>query len=127
MKLAKVYPVHEDAEHNLLLEDLAVNFPFPATGNLNQDATDCVLTWLANFHSSFFGIHNYHSVDRVPLVPPPKEWRTETASAGVWRRGTYWYLDTRNEELENTDEEEYDWLLPWAERVSTGVGSLACS
>jgi hypothetical protein len=35
----------------------------------------------------------------------------------VWEQGTYWYLDTRREELKEIGD-NYNWLLPWIEKVS---------
>lgn len=116
VKVAKSYPLLSDEEHSLLLEDLSRGFPYPASGSLGQDATVCVLHWLAGFHGTFFRIQHSAS-ETLSLIPPPTRWKEENGTAGVWERGTYWYLDTRREELEQTDEEEYRWLLPWVEQV----------
>lgn len=117
VKLAKLYPLRSDEEHSLLLEDLSIDFPHPASGSLGPDATRCVLHWLAGFHGMFFRVHHKEGGEKVPLIPPPLAWKEEAGTAGVWQRGTYWYLDTRREELSQTDEEEYNWLLPWVEKV----------
>ena len=114
VKVAQAYPPERDPEHSLLLEDLAVAYPYPASGSLARDAARCVLQWLAGFHGTFYRVHTQHG--GLPLIPPPLEWEG-TSAEGVWRRGTYWYLDTRREELGETDEEEYGWLLPWVEKV----------
>lgn len=116
VKVAEEYPLRSDTEHSLLLEDLSTEFPYPASGSLDRDATACVLCWLASFHGTFFRIHNREGAAKLPLVPPPMQ-RKEGGSTGVWERGTYWYLDTRREELGQTDEDEYSWLMPWVERV----------
>ena len=117
VKLAIEYPLQSDAEHSLLLEDLSAEFRYPASGSLSKDATLCVLHWLAGFHGTFFRIQSCESADNLSLVPPPKRWKEGNGMAGVWERGTYWYLDTRREELEQTDEDEYSWLMPWIEKV----------
>ncbi|EKM55030.1 uncharacterized protein PHACADRAFT_142873 [Phanerochaete carnosa HHB-10118-sp] len=116
VKVAKDYPLQSDAEHSLLLEDLSIEFPYPASGSLDRDATTCVLHWLSGFHGTFFRTHSREGAVRLPLVPPPMQWKSGE-SAGVWERGTYWYLDTRREELEQTNEDDYSWLMPWVEKV----------
>ncbi|CAL1705756.1 unnamed protein product [Somion occarium] len=58
----------------------------------------------------------------LELVPPPKEFEhASTSVKGVWRRGTYWYLDTRREELSEMNEEEYSWLMPWIAKVNNAI------
>ncbi|KAJ3530385.1 hypothetical protein NM688_g7717 [Phlebia brevispora] len=120
VKLARAYPLPEDQEHNLLLEDLSVDFPFPASGSLGKDATLCVLDWLAGFHGTYFGIHN-RDKKLLSLIPPPSSWSEGATTSGIWQRGTYYYLDTRKEELDKVDEEEYAWLLPWVEKVNDAI------
>jgi hypothetical protein len=126
VKLATLYPVRADSEHVLLLEDLATAYPFPARGSLGSEATRCVLRWLGGFHGTFYRVHRRGDpTGNLPLVPPPLEWQ-ETAlaarvSEGVWRRGTYWYLETRREELEETDKEMHGFIMPWVEKVSRSV------
>ncbi|KIP07804.1 hypothetical protein PHLGIDRAFT_406193 [Phlebiopsis gigantea 11061_1 CR5-6] len=120
VKTAQAYPPPRDADHSLLLEDLATAYAHPASGSLARDAARCVLRWLAGFHGAFYRIHTRGGV--LPLVPPPLEWQEGAADEGVWRRGTYWYLDTRREELAQTEEAEYGWLLPWVEQVNDAVG-----
>ena len=121
VKLAQCYlfPNAEDGEHNLLLEDLSAAYPFPASGSLDRDATLCVLQWLAGFHGTFFRVHRQRNADKLTLVPPPKEWTvTEGATShGVWQRGTYFYLGTRREELEDMDKRQHSWLVPWIDKV----------
>lgn len=118
VKVAKSYLLQNDHEHNLLLEDLSVEFAFPARGSLGKDATIAVLKWLAGFHRTFFGIHRRPAGERLPIIPSPAQWKKGLPTSGIWERGTYWYLDTRREELGETDEQEYSWLLPWVEKVS---------
>lgn len=116
VKVAHSYPLPEDQEHNLLLEDLTGDFPYPASGSLDREATMCVLNWLAGFHGTYFRVP-HHGKKALPTVPPPNAC-IEPAGNGIWQRGTYYYLETRREELEETDQELYSWLLPWMEKVS---------
>lgn len=124
VKVAHVYALPEDQQHNLLLEDLSVEFPYPAFGSLDRDATVCVLSWLAGFHGTFFRIH--HRGKTLPIVPPPNTWKEGATTDGIWQRGTYYYLDTRREELAETDEEEYAWLFPWIEKVNRSNNIRGC-
>ncbi|PSR75315.1 hypothetical protein PHLCEN_2v9178 [Hermanssonia centrifuga] len=123
VKLARPYPVLTDNEHNLLLEDLSVEFPFPARGSLGREGTICVLKWLAGFHGTFFQIYPARGSNGAvpPLIPPPNKWKQGSETAGIWQRGTYWYLETRRKELAEINEEEYGWLLPWVEKVNDAV------
>ncbi|GJE96415.1 hypothetical protein PsYK624_126120 [Phanerochaete sordida] len=121
VKIAKEYPLQSDAEHSLLLEDLSTEFPHPASGSLDKGATACVLNWLAGFHGAFFRVHTREGAEKLPLVPPPTRWSEGSGAAGVWERGTYWYLDTRREELEQTDADEHSWLMPWVEKVNDAI------
>ena len=114
VKVAKAYISTADSDGNLLLEDLSADYAFPARGSLGKDATTCVLRWLAGFHATFFRVHRD---ERVSLVPSPSSWKNEQVE-GVWRRGVYWYLETRREELEEMDADDHAWLLPWIEKVS---------
>lgn len=124
VKVARAYPLQSDAEHSLLLEDLSTEFPYPARGSLGTDATVCVLHWLAGFHGAFFRTHREGGGEPLKTVAPPLKWKEADGTEGVWERGTYWYLDTRREELAQTDEEDYNWLLPWVERVCCAVHFL---
>jgi hypothetical protein len=128
VKVAKLYPLQSDAEHSLLLEDLSTAFPHPAYGSLGKDATACVLHWLAGFHGEFYRISRQEREGEISLVPAPTRWKEGDNTAGVWERGTYWYLDTRREELDQTDKEEHGWLLPWVEKVNIWLNlhSLSC-
>ncbi|KAH8099631.1 Ecdysteroid kinase-domain-containing protein [Cristinia sonorae] len=125
VKVAKVYTSNADDDGNLLLEDLSIGYAFPASGSLGKEATMCVLKWLAGFHGTFFRVHHRPPQDGVALrlVPAPKEWKGDERVEGVWKRGCYWYLDTRREELEDMDKEEYAWLLPWVEKVNNAIES----
>lgn len=125
VKIAQSYVPRSDAEHTLLLEDLNVEFPFPARGSLGKEGAECVIRWLGGFHRAFYRLHL--GSDKVPVVPPPLEWvkgqqssgnKSTDTIEGVWKRGTYWYLDTRREELkEMLENGEYDWFVPWVEKV----------
>ncbi|PVF97243.1 hypothetical protein CPB86DRAFT_786048 [Serendipita vermifera] len=111
----------EDVEQpvKLVLEDLAPAFPHPAYGSLNLEDTTTVLNWLAKFHGTFWGFHQNDGT-RQSLVPPPLEYQGSQVS-GVWGQGTYWYLDTRREEHQSVDEDEYGWLLKWADKVDNSM------
>lgn len=114
-------------EHTLLLEDLGIEFPFPARGSLGREGAECVIRWLGGFHRAFYRLNLEGS--KVPVVPPPLEWvkghqfglggnEGGDGIEGVWKMGTYWYLDTRREELEEmVDSGEHEWLVPWVEKV----------
>jgi hypothetical protein len=110
--VARSYPT--TASGTLLLDDLGERFPRPAYGSLNADDTHAVLRWLAGFHATFWGENG--------TVPPPVAGQAAEVGAeatGVWEQGTYYYLDTRREELEEIDAEgETGWLLAWADKVS---------
>ena len=54
--------------------------------------------------------------ESIPLVPPPALVVDDTVNSGVWEQGTYWYLDTRREELEEVGD-KHSWLLQWIEKV----------
>ncbi|CAG8716804.1 1980_t:CDS:2, partial [Acaulospora colombiana] len=100
----------------LVIEDLSASFPNPAHRNMNSEDTKVVLKWLANLHGTFWGFHRRPEVQES-LVSPPLGYEGNQVS-GVWGQGTYWYLDTRQEELRNTDQDEYGWLLKWANKVA---------
>jgi hypothetical protein len=132
VKVAKSYPLNPAATSSsggdLLLEDLTPSFPHPARGSLGFEATRCVLRWLAGFHATFWNVHLTGTVDASPLhlVLPPLQVpsgantkQLEQIGRGVWQQGTYWYLDTRREEMASVDESGEDrWLIPWVEKVS---------
>lgn len=74
--------LHAEAEGNmrlLIMEDLnASGFPIrPKPETVSISAAKNCLTWLANFHGKFMQVK-------------PK---------GLWEIGSYWYLDTRPDEL----------------------------
>jgi hypothetical protein len=115
-RLAQCHPIAGGDEGSLLLEDLAVDFPYPARGSLGLDPAQCVLRWLAGFHGCFWNVH-LRSGSRLSLVPAPAGTDQTLRVSGVWAQGTYWYLDTRRDELDQTDAQEYHWLLPWIEKV----------
>lgn len=132
VKVAKSYPVNpatiSSSGGDLLLEDLTPAFPHPARGSLGLEPTRCVLRWLAGFHATFWNIHLTGDADAPPLhlvVPPSQvpsgadKKQLEQIGCGVWQQGTYWYLDTRREEMASVDESGDDrWVIPWAEKVS---------
>ncbi|PVF97242.1 hypothetical protein CPB86DRAFT_826584 [Serendipita vermifera] len=103
----------------LVLEDLSISFPNPAPVSMTLEDTEVVLKWLANFHGTFWGFHRRQEV-REALIPPPLEYEG-TQVSGVWGQGTYWYLDTRQQEWQGTDEAEYGWLLKWADKVAANM------
>lgn len=105
----------DEDDGNLLLEDLTTDYPIPAHGSLGKEGTFCVLDWLAGYHGTFFAIQRH---EKLELVPPPNEFRQGDRVKGVWQRGTYFYLETRRDELSYVDEDEYSWLMPWIEKVS---------
>jgi hypothetical protein len=128
VKVAKVYPLNPAASStsggDLLLEDLSPGYPHPARGSLGLEATQCVLRWLAGFHAAFWNIHLDANAP-LNLVPPPLQVQRgattkqlEEIGLGVWQQGTYWYLDTRRDEMASVDEDgDEGWLVPWAEKV----------
>lgn len=66
----------------LILEDLnASGFPSRVTSTSPAQLKSC-LDWLANFHAAFMG----------------------AKPEGLWKTGTYWHLETRDEELEALDD-----------------------
>ena len=99
----------------LLLEDLSPKYPVASYGSCDASETRCVLRWLAGFHATFWGIHQRKD-EGIPLVPPPALVVDNTVQSGIWEQGTYWYLDTRREELEEVGD-KYNWLLRWTEKV----------
>jgi len=106
---------HANDPLELLLEDLAPEFPVSSYGSCDESETKCVLRWLAGFHATFWGIHQRMD-ENIPLVPPPALVVDDTVNLGIWEQGTYWYLDTRREELEEVGN-KYNWLLRWTEKV----------
>jgi hypothetical protein len=99
----------------IILEDLSMDYPNPARGSLSLKDTNAVLSWLATFHGTFWGIQHEQGIQST-LIPPPLQYKGGT-KAGIWEQGTYWYLDTRREELDCTDGRQYGWLLKWVEKV----------
>ncbi|KAL4248865.1 Protein kinase-like domain superfamily protein [Abortiporus biennis] len=113
--------------NNLLLEDLSVVYPFEANGSLGKEGTEAVLTWLASFHGTYFLIQHHQTVKGqkiiLPLIPAPLlvDKNALNRAEGLWKRGTYWYLETRREEMADIDANEHDWLLPWIEKVDDAI------
>ena len=106
---------HPNDPLELLLEDLSPDFPVSSYGSCDDSETRCGLRWLAGFHATFWRIHRRNG-ENIPLVPPPTLVVDNAVNPGVWEQGTYWYLDTRREELEEVGD-EYSWLLRWTEKV----------
>lgn len=71
----------ESSERLLLLEDLRASGFEEDYDVSNRDHLLACIDWLANFHAGFL----YDS--------PPLGW-----PQGLWEKGTYWHLDTRQEE-----------------------------
>ncbi|KIM23724.1 hypothetical protein M408DRAFT_76999 [Serendipita vermifera MAFF 305830] len=127
-KVAHYYPTTENQEEEdrpvqLFLEDLSIEHPIPARGSLDRENTLTVLSWLATFHGTFWNIHQDPDI-KSRLVPPPLQFKGGN-TAGVWEQGTYWYLDTRRDELDSTDVGEYKWLLNWVDKVDTTIKAEA--
>ncbi|KAF3933639.1 hypothetical protein ABW19_dt0210464 [Dactylella cylindrospora] len=119
----------DDSTGQLLLEDLSIDYPVTCYGSTGQPQTAAVLSWLAGFHGTFWGITTPHynasagsnqsSNLAGDLIPPPLQASQPDSTSGIWSRGGYWYLSTRSEEhaslLDGGDQGEYGWLIPWAE------------
>ena len=128
IKLARCFvPMtsHPNDPLELLLEDLSPEFPVSSYGSCDALETRCVLSWLAGFHATFWGIHQRKD-ENIPLVSPPALVIDDTVKSGIWEQGTYWYLDTRREELEEVDN-KYNWLLRWTEKVGVQVSQQLLS
>jgi hypothetical protein len=135
VKVAHCYPLNTASKSDdLLLEDLSVNYPHPARGSLGLEATQCVLRWLAGFHATFWNVHLKPLGGSQPLhlVPPPSTVFAQASASrltesghGIWQQGTYWYLDTLQEEMASVDDSgDEGWLVPWADKVSTHSHSI---
>jgi hypothetical protein len=138
VKVARSFPLvdGQGTSGHLLMEDLRSGFPHPAWGSLSLEATQSVLRWLAGFHATYWNVHLYESaVDGKPLrlvLPPlqvPQDASPEDLEKlgnGVWEQGTYWYLDTRGEEMACVDADgDEGWLVPWAEKVSLPLAKMS--
>ncbi|MBX3198333.1 MAG: phosphotransferase [Labilithrix sp.] len=83
-----------DGEWLFLLEDLdAAGFPERRRSATGVELDVC-LAWLAAFHARFLG----------------------TAPAGLWKRGTYWHLATRPDELAAIDDDALREAAPVLDR-----------
>jgi hypothetical protein len=145
VKVAKSYPLTRNVADiatsggDLLLDDLSPEYPHPARGSLGLEATQCVLRWLSGFHAAFWNVHlasdDGSGTPPLNLVPPPLQISPESdtnqleeAGRGVWQQGTYWYLDTRREEMSSVDESgDEGWLVPWAEKVNVAIARSTAS
>jgi len=120
-KVAYFHPAQSPSEDDrtrpvqIILEDLSIEYSNPARGSLNLEDTNAVLSWLAAFHGTFWGVQREQGTQST-LIPPPLQYKGGN-KAGIWEQGTYWYLDTRREELDCTDGRQYGWLLEWVEKV----------
>lgn len=89
-RVARCYGAFVDEvshERLLLLEDLrAAGFTLDYD-ETNRDHLLACIDWLANFHGSFI------------VDSPAKDW-----PQGLWQKGTYWHLDTRQEEWQAMEE-----------------------
>jgi len=74
---------HANTAQWILMEDLSAQFPVRASSLSVPEASVC-LQWLAAFHARFVG--------HTP--------------SGLWPIGTYWHLDTREDELNNMPDGE---------------------
>ena len=83
-RIPKCLAIHQDhLELVILLEDMDdVGFP-RRPKHINLDAMVVCLRWLASFHMNF--------LDKAPT--------------GLWNTGSYWHLETRPEELNQTNEQ----------------------
>lgn len=115
VSVAKSYPTTQPG--TLLLDDLSTSFPSPAWGSLGRDDTKAVLRWLAGFHAAFWGGRG--------TVPSPVAGEAADVGAeasGVWEQGTYYYLDTRREEMSQVNEDdESGWVVRWADKVDNAL------
>jgi len=66
----------------MILEDLDASGFAGRRNSVSQVELDACLSWLANFHAAFMGVH-------------PK---------GLWATGTYWHLATRPDEFDVLDD-----------------------
>jgi hypothetical protein len=121
-KVAYFHPAQSSSEDDdgtrpvqIILEDLSIEYPNPTRGSLSLEDTSAVLSWMAAFHGTFWGVR-YEQGIQSTLIPPPLQYKGGN-KAGIWEQGTYWYLDTRREELDCTDGRQYGWLLKWVEKV----------
>ncbi|KZV95109.1 hypothetical protein EXIGLDRAFT_834493 [Exidia glandulosa HHB12029] len=115
--VAKRHPT--SAPGTLLLDDLSPSFPRGVYGNLNLEDTRTALLWLAGFHATFWG-------EQGSVLPPVADMpiRDDDSHTGVWQQGTYWYLDTRREELAQVEEDgEGGFVLPWVEKVNDALSA----
>ena len=94
---APVAKLFESGPDSILMEDLAVNYP-KENYSYSLDSAKVVLKWLANFHATFW------QDTKQAVVPPPS--KDVSKAQGVWQQGSYWYLDTRQDEFEQLND---DW------------------
>lgn len=110
--------------HHLLLSDLTTKFPIQPYHALTYPQTLAVIRWLATFHATFWNPESQPSsnpsqTSTIPFIPPPLQCTNPNNATGIWQQGGYWYLDTRRDEYNSMldNEEEYSWLIPYAENV----------
>ena len=92
-RIPRCYFSETEGEHQIMvLEDLdAAGFELRRS-NLTVEETKLCLVWLANFHATFM----------------------HKNSAGLWKEGTYWHLETRPDEWEAMQE---GWLKSNAKKL----------
>jgi hypothetical protein len=73
---------HHGRESLIVLEDLSASgYPFTKS-RLSLPGIKTCIAWLAHFHATFMGVQ----------------------ARGLWKKGTYWHLDTRPDELAALDD-----------------------
>ncbi|KAK6524869.1 hypothetical protein TWF281_011770 [Arthrobotrys megalospora] len=115
-----------DSSGELLLEDLSLEYPITCYGSLDPVATTATLKWLAGFHATFWApeISPSPSLNIGSPIPEPLAVTSPNTTNGIWRRGGYWYLSTRTEELNSLldnwhSDEKY--LNPWIKDVDKRI------
>lgn len=89
VRVPSLYRVRDDAPSSLVMTDLNVSFPVEHQ-SMNLECAKVVLTWLAGFHSTFWGAQ-----DAAAAIVEPGPSTQETSVEGVWEEGGYWCLRTR--------------------------------
>jgi len=91
----------------LILTDIRPSFPINITSrDLDLPHAKAALTWLAGFHSLYWG-----------RPPPPELWSPE---------GCFWHLDTRQDELSSMSDRDLQQAAPAIDRLLKMGGSPGC-
>jgi hypothetical protein len=91
----------------LILTDIRPSFPINiTTRDLDLPHAKAALTWLAGFHSLYWG-----------RPPPPELWSPE---------GCFWHLDTRQDELSCMSDRDLQQAAPVIDRLLKMGGSPGC-